>query len=237
MPKSHIMIYRNMPPKLQDCREHGPDSGAELFLVEGDSAADSVASQRNKQTQAVLPMQGKPMNAVRASQARVRDNPLFSAVFNALGYPANFQAPAGSAMQLSLISEPLRFERLVLLFDPDADGIHSGALMLMFLSRFYPELLASQRVLMVRAPLFRVTAVARKQSFYAASEGHLEHILDELKKAGVTDTQILRYRGLGSLEPELLMTRCIDPQTRVADVMSARDAQMAIEVFGGSTAH
>jgi DNA gyrase subunit B len=88
---------------------------------------------------------------------------------------------------------------------------------------------------MVRAPLFRVTAVAHKQYFYAASEGHLEHILLELKKADVTDTQILRYRGLGSLEPELLMSRCINPQTRVADVMTTRDAQMAIEVFGGAS--
>jgi DNA gyrase/topoisomerase IV subunit B len=105
--------------------------------------------------------------------------------------------------------------------------------MLMFLSRYYPDLLETDRVLMVRAPLFRVIAGERRQHFYAGSEGHLEHILTELNKAGVSDPQILRYRGLGSLEPELLMTRCIDRATRSADVMTPRDAEMAIEVFGG----
>lgn len=229
------MLFSRTSPRLLDCRLHGPGSGAELFLVEGDSAAQSVSGQRNRQTQAVLPMQGKPMNAYKASDARVRANPLFRAVFSALGHPDTTGQEAGS--QLSLIDDPLRFETVVLLFDPDADGIHSGALMLMFLARYYPALLAQERVLMIRAPLFRVTLPGASQPRYAASEHHLKRLLTALQQDGTiqhrSQAQILRYRGLGSLEPELLITRCVDPQSRSGDIMTPRDAQMAREIFGG----
>jgi len=125
------MHYSNKPAKLEDCRNHGPGSGAELFLVEGDSAAHSVAGLRNKQFQAVLPMQGKPMNAAKASEARISEYSLFRAFRTAMGM--------GEAGETGSLVH--RFEKIVLLFDPDADGIHSGALMLIFLHRVLPELL------------------------------------------------------------------------------------------------
>ena len=55
--------------KFVDCALHGRTSGAELFLVEGDSAAGGVANLRNAQRLEVLPMQGKPLNALRADAA------------------------------------------------------------------------------------------------------------------------------------------------------------------------
>jgi DNA gyrase subunit B len=59
--KLNQMLFHQSQIKLQDSRLHGVDTGAELFLVEGDSAAQAVSNLRNKQLQAVLPMQGKPM--------------------------------------------------------------------------------------------------------------------------------------------------------------------------------
>ncbi len=129
-----------------------------------------------------------------------------------------------------------RFERIVLLFDPDADGIHSSALMLIFLERVVPEMLDAGAILTVRAPLFRITSPALDKPLYAASEFHIEKLRTHLKERGVTDLQTLRYRGLGSLEQDLLVKQCIDPETRRADVMSRNDAKMARQVFGGEPA-
>lgn len=217
------MRYGRKHIKLQDCRKHGPGSGAELFLVEGDSAADSVTALRNSANQAVLPMQGKPMNALKASESRVRANTLFKAI----------EAAVGTGMGENFRAAELRFEKIVLLFDPDADGIHAGALMLMFLHRKMPALVQGGQVLTVRAPLFRITVPGVDQVFYAGSEGHLDHIRKQLADQGHADCQTHRYRGLGSLEPTLLESRCINPKTRQADLMSPKDAEMAIEVFGG----
>ncbi|MEQ1487852.1 MAG: toprim domain-containing protein, partial [Methylotenera sp.] len=120
------MIYTNRPIKLQDCRQHG--ANAELFLVEGDSAASAVSSLRNQQVQAVLPMQGKPLNTIKASAEKVVENALFKALIEALG------AGVGDNFDLT----KCRYSRIVLLMDADADGIHCGALMLMFFYRWMP---------------------------------------------------------------------------------------------------
>ena len=121
----------------------------------------------------------------------------------------------------------------MLLFDPDADGIHCGALLLIFLHRHMPALLREQKIWMVRPPLFRVTTPALPEPVYAASQMHYEHIMKQLSARQVNNVQTLRYRGLGSLEAELLIDRCVHPATRQADLMTERDAQMALNVFGG----
>jgi DNA gyrase/topoisomerase IV subunit B len=36
-------MWFDAAPTLDDCRRHGPGSGAELFIVEGASAAGSVS--------------------------------------------------------------------------------------------------------------------------------------------------------------------------------------------------
>ena len=74
-----------LPIKLMDCEAHGPNSGSELFVVEGDSAAQAVARLRNTALQAVLPLQGKPLNAWKASEKSVGSNPFYAALIDALG--------------------------------------------------------------------------------------------------------------------------------------------------------
>jgi DNA gyrase/topoisomerase IV subunit B len=71
--------------KLADCTVHGPGSGAELFIVEGDSASMAATQARNAGFQAVLPMQGKPLNAVRASDRKVAADPFYRALTEPLG--------------------------------------------------------------------------------------------------------------------------------------------------------
>jgi len=54
----------------RDCAEHAPAAPAELFIVESDSAAEAVCAVRDARLQAVLAMQGKPVNARRAAASR-----------------------------------------------------------------------------------------------------------------------------------------------------------------------
>ncbi len=141
---------------LADCREHGPSSGNELLLVEGESAASSVVAVRDERFQAVLPLQGKPMNAWTATQPKVAQHVLYQQLGAALGLAV---PTAITAAELSA----LRYERVVLLFDGDADGIHIGALMVLYFHRWLPQLLAQQRVWLVRAPMFEVRVLSRSE--------------------------------------------------------------------------
>ena len=227
------MHYSGAPTKFEDCIQHGLGSGAELFIVEGDSAAGAVANLRNAQTQAVLPMQGKPLNAPRTSGERVTEFSLFRQLVAALGVNL-LDTDTGEASDLT----PLRFDRVLLLFDPDADGIHCGALMLMFFYRWMRPLLQSGAVQIVRAPLFVLQATDAKDAkgivatAHAYSPDHAGRLIADFKRRGLNDVKTHHHRGLASIDPALLASSCVHPATRKVDVMSVADAEAAIDAFG-----
>jgi DNA gyrase subunit B len=220
------MNYSGKPMKFEDCIVHGRDAGNELFIVEGDSASGAVVNIRDPQTQAVLPMQGKPLNALRATGERVAEFSLYKQLVEALGIKLT-DMETGEISDLSAA----RFDRVLLLFDPDADGIHCGALMLMFFYRWMRPLLESGRVLMVRPPLFVISFAGSEQTFHAYSPDHAGKIMSELKRRGATDIKTHHHRGLASIDPKLLARSCVHPATRKADVMTVKDAEEAIDVF------
>jgi DNA gyrase subunit B len=220
------MHYSGKPMKFEDCVVHRRDAGNELFIVEGDSASGAVVNIRDPQLQAVLPMQGKPLNALRATGDRVAEFSLYKQLVEALGIPLT-DMETGEISDLSTA----RFDRVLLLFDPDADGIHCGALMLMFFYRWMRPLLESGRVLMVRPPLFVISFAASEQTFHAYSPDHAGKIMSELKRRGATDIKSHHHRGLASIDPKLLASSCVHPSTRKADVMTVKDAEEAISVF------
>jgi DNA gyrase subunit B len=214
--------------KLMDSAKHG--AGTELLIVEGESAAMSVAAVRDAPTQAVLPLQGKPLNAWKAPAPKVAESPLFMQLAQALGL----------ATPIALIPNDvklLRFERIVLLFDPDADGIHIGALVLLYFKRWLPDLLTAQRVHMVRAPMFALQCAdaqtGEASTHYAYTPEYAQLLQKDLESKGLVLLSKHSYRGLGSIPPEVLRDTCVAPATRHAHVVTAQEMQAVAEVFGG----
>jgi DNA gyrase subunit B len=202
--------------KLIDCGAPGPGCEAELFLVEGDSAATAVARVRDPATQAVLPMQGKPLNATRASRAK------------ALGHP--FFGPLVAALDVGLEAEcdprRMRYQRVLVLTDPDADGIHCGFLVLLFFHRWLRPLLDAGRVEVVRPPWGEV--VVEGCTTLAFSEPELALLADRAR-AGRPAT-VCRFRGLAAIDAALLRETCIAAGTRRTSAVSAADVAAMIEV-------
>jgi DNA gyrase subunit B len=220
------LIFSATAPKLHDCRLHGAASGAELFVVEGVSASSAIAKLCNPALQAVLPMQGKPLNAAKASAAKAFENPLFKALVDALGMPL------GADFDVS----KLRYERILLLMDPDGDGIHCGALMLLFFQRHLPVLLAQGRVHMVRPPVGEVMDSATGEISYGFIEPESVALCEAGRRLNPSSFNAQRYRGLAGIAPSTLAHFCVNPATRRATVMRTEDALMALEVFGGQAA-
>jgi DNA gyrase subunit B len=213
-------MYPPRPLKLDDCAVHG--SASELYVVEGDSASSSVSRVRDERCQAVLPMQGKPLNAIRATPKKVAANPWFAALTDALG------TGFGESFDLS----KMRYELVILLMDPDADGIHCGALLLMFFRRWMPLLLESGRVAIVRAPLATITFGEEK--IHVRSETEYRAECEKLRAAGMEKFSTNRYRGLAGMDLAVLAATCVSPSTRVLTPLRIADADAAIAVFGGS---
>jgi DNA gyrase subunit B len=217
-----------------DCAVHGLGSGAELFIVEGVSAAASVAAVRSARFQAVLPLQGKPMNAWRANADKVRAHALYQQLALAMGMHDATALSQGTPEAAAIEAAKLRFERLVLLFDPDADGIHIGALVLLYLQRWAPVLIEQGRVAMARAPMFIVESgavdAAPRLAYHPTER---QQLIDVVTQATGVAPRVQAVRGLGSLPPQLLAAEAVDPTTRKLRVVNAAEVAMVIEVFGG----
>jgi DNA gyrase subunit B/topoisomerase-4 subunit B len=220
-----VTPYRE-PPGLVDCREHGPGSGAELFVVEGESAALAVTAVRDPRLQAVLPMQGKPLNPLKATAGKVATYPFYRRLIDALG------VGWGAAFDL----RSLRYERVVLLMDPDADGIHCGALLTLFFHRWLPALLEGGHLLMGRAPVGEIVAERGESPCYAYGHAEFLAMCARAARADGIGARTQRYRGLAGIDAVVLARSCVDPTTRLAHPLTPADAEAARAVFAPSLA-
>jgi DNA gyrase/topoisomerase IV subunit B len=167
-------------------------------------------------------MQGKPMNPVKASKNAIAKNSLYQNLIECLG----------AGWDDSFDIDAVRYQRVILLFDPDADGIHCGALALMFFYRWMRPLLDADRVCVVRPPLYQITATSYPDAIYAYSGDHMTKVKEALAAKEI-QYRSQRYRGLASMGDKTLMTTCLDPKTRNLAILRRDDAEAAISVFGG----
>ncbi len=134
------MNFYSATPKFLPHQSHTLQGNAELFIVEGDSALASVSAVRNPMTQAVLTMQGKPLNAIKASPSKVFANVLYKRLQEVLSVEMLDEVAQAQLMGADRLLK-LPYKKIILLFDPDADGIHCGALMQMFFYRWMRPLI------------------------------------------------------------------------------------------------
>jgi DNA gyrase subunit B/topoisomerase-4 subunit B len=189
-----------LPGKLTDC-ESDDVSRREVFLVEGDSAGGSAKLARDKQYQAILPLRGKVLNTESASLAKVLENKELSDLVTALG------CGLGKSFELAR----LRYGRVIILSDADSDGHHIATLLLTFIYRHMPGLIASGRVFLAQPPLYRVDV--GKETFWALDDAHRDRIL-KLHGNGRANPEITRFKGLGEMMPKVLWETTMNPRTR-----------------------
>ena len=206
-----------LPGKLTDC-ESRDLSLNELFLVEGDSAGGSAKMGRNKETQAILPLRGKVLNAWEVERDRLFANNEIHDMAVAIGVDPHAAGPyaEGQAPDLS----GLRYGKVCILSDADVDGSHIQVLLLTLFFRHFPRLIETGHVYIAKPPLFRVDAPARGKKpaakIYALDEGELAATLDKLRKEGAREGSwsISRFKGLGEMNAEQLWDTTLNPDTR-----------------------
>jgi len=201
-----------LPGKLTDC-ESRDLAFNEVFLVEGDSAGGSAKMGRNKETQAILPLRGKVLNAWEVERDLLFKNNEIHDISVAIGVD-----PHGPNDSPDLSG--LRYGKICILSDADVDGSHIQVLLLTLFFRHFPKLIETGHIYIARPPLFRVDAPARGKKpaakLYALDEGELHAILDKLRKEGCREGAwtISRFKGLGEMNAEQLWDTTLNPDTR-----------------------
>jgi topoisomerase-4 subunit B len=206
-----------LPGKLTDCESRDLNLN-ELFLVEGDSAGGSAKMGRNKETQAILPLRGKVLNAWEIERDRLFANNEIHDIAVAIGVDPHGAGPYAPGSEPDLTG--LRYGKICILSDADVDGSHIQVLLLTLFFKHFPRLIETGHIYIAKPPLFRVDAPARGKKpaakIYALDEGELNATLDKLRKEGARESawSISRFKGLGEMNAEQLWDTTLNPDTR-----------------------
>ncbi len=197
--KSAVRKLR-LPGKLADCTNTAAE-GAELFVVEGDSAGGSAKQARDRASQAVLPLRGKILNVASAGKDKLAQNQQLADLVQALG--------CGTGIHYR--EEDLRYDRVIIMTDADVDGAHIASLLITFFYRQMPKLIDHGHLYLAVPPLYRLSHSGK--IFYARDEKHKDDILKK-EFAHNAKVEVSRFKGLGEMMAAQLKETTMDPKKR-----------------------
>lgn len=207
-----------LPGKLVDCTSTDPSVG-ELFIVEGDSAGGSARQARDSSFQAILPLRGKILNTWEVGGRTALNSEEIRAITVAMGIEPDSEDLSN-----------LRYDKICILADADADGLHIGTLLCALFVRHFTPLVREGHVYVACPPLYRIDCGKFKE--YALDDAELAQKQSKYVRKGFKreNIKIQRFKGLGEMNPEQLRETTLAPKSRRLMQLTL-DAEFEEETF------
>jgi topoisomerase-4 subunit B len=200
-----------LPGKLADCAAQDFNR-TELFLVEGDSAGGSAKQARDKDFQAIMPLRGKILNTWEVEPGAILGSQEVHDISLAIGVDPGATDLRG-----------LRYGKICVLADADSDGNHIATLLCALFLRHFRALVEAGHVFIAMPPLYRIDV--GKEVYYALDEAEKKGVLDRIEAEKIKGKiNVLRFKGLGEMNPSQLRETTMSPDTRRLVQMSLDDA-------------
>lgn len=184
--------------KLKDAEFLGQDSI--LLLVEGLSAASSVAVARDEKHFGILALRGKLINSFSNDDEKFYQNEEVKLLLSAMNIiPGKYD------------SKKLRYGKVGILTDEDSDGKAIALLIMCAIYKVAPQLIEEGRLCWMRSPLYIVKNGKQETYYYSDEE------FNQVRKT--TKGIVQRNKGLGGLSAEQARRAMFSPEFQRIDTL------------------
>ncbi len=215
----------NRVQKFVDCRTQDV-ARRELYIVEGDSALGSVKQGRDAEYQAIMPVRGKILNCLKVEYDRIFKSEIITDLLRVLGCGVEVKSKVKDINSFDLSA--LRWNKIIICTDADVDGYQIRTLILTMLYRLTPTLIREGYVYIAESPLYEITCKGRETPYFAYTDKEKDALVKELEGKKLT---IMRSKGLGENEPEMMWETTMNPETRRLIRILPGDAEESARMF------